>query len=58
MKYFSMMKKEYDKVSFISLRKTDDGVECEAEDDYTLLEHNAIIKANTQLVRDNLKGVF
>ena len=48
MKYFSM-KKEDDNVSFISLRITDDGVKCKIEDDYTLLEHNAIVKATHSL---------
>ena len=58
MKYFSMKKKDTDSIGFFSLYKTGNGVFCDCEDDYTLLEHNAIVEANTQLVRDNIKGVF
>ena len=50
MKYISMARKNDDQVAFHSLYKTDDGVVCDRESDYDLLERNSIIDANTQLL--------
>jgi len=58
MKYFSMARKNYDKVAFFSLHKTDNGVACDCEDDYDLLENNPIIDANTKLLEDDIEGVL
>ena len=58
MKYFSMARKSYDQVAFYSLFKTDNGVTCEREDDYDLLENNPIIDANTRLLEDDIEGVL
>jgi len=57
MKYFSMARKADDKVAFYSLYKTGNGVACEREDDYDLLEHNTIISAEIKLIEDEIKGV-
>ncbi|MCL2361201.1 MAG: AAA family ATPase [Defluviitaleaceae bacterium] len=58
MKYFSVKKKDNDHVAFISLHKTENGVICETEDDYNLLEHNSIVEANIKLLEDDIEGVF
>jgi hypothetical protein len=58
MKCFSIKKKDSDNISFISLYKQDGGVVCEVEEDYNLLEHNAIVEANTQLLKADIEGVF
>jgi len=58
MKYFSVKNRDSDLVSFISLHKTDSGVACEIEEDYTLLEHNAIVEANIKLLEDDIEGVL
>jgi len=58
MKYFSVKKKDSDQVSFISLHNSENGVICEAEDDYNLLEHNAIVEANIKLLEDDIEGAF
>ena len=58
MKYFSLKKKESDNVAFISMYKTGNGVESETEEDYTLLEHNAIVDADIKLLEDDIEGVL
>ena len=58
MKYFSIEMKDSDQVSFISLYKQNGSVVCEVEEDYDLLEHNAIVEANTQLLKADIEGVF
>ena len=58
MKYFSVKKKDSDQVAFISLKKSQDGVVSESEEDYNLLEHNPIVAANIKLVEANIEGVF
>ena len=58
MKYFSIKTKPNDNVMFHSLYKTEDGVACESDVDYDLLEHNAIIDANTKLLEDDIEGVL
>lgn len=58
MKYFSVKKKADDKVAFISLHKSGSGVAVETEDDYSQLEHNAIVDANIKLLEDDLEGVL
>jgi len=58
MKYFSIKKKDSDQVSFISLHKHDGSVVCEVEEDYNLLEHNAIVEAGIKLLEDDIEGVF
>jgi len=58
MKYFSMVRKSYDQVAFHSLYNTDNGVACDREDDYDLLENNPIIDANTRLLEDDIEGVL
>jgi len=58
MKCFSIKKKDSDNISFISLYKQAGSVVCEIEDDYNLLEHNAIVEANTQLLEADIEGVF
>jgi len=45
-------------VAFYSLNKTDNGIACDREDDYDLLENNPIISANTKLLEDDIKGVL
>ena len=55
MKYFSIKKKSDDEVAYFSLYKSDNGVISETEEDYDLLEHNPIVDANIQLVRDNIE---
>ena len=57
MKYFSV-KNADDQVVFISLYKTDNGVASEIENDYNLLEHNAIVEANIKLLEDDIDGVL
>ena len=57
MKYFSMAKKATDQVLFHSLYKTENGVACDMEEDYDLLEHNLIVDANIKLLEDNIEGV-
>jgi len=56
MNYFSIRKKEGDQVAFISLRKTENGVVSEIEDDYELLGHNPIIEANINMLEDKYDG--
>ena len=58
MKYFSVKKKDSDQVAFISLKKSENGVVSESEEDYNLLEHNPIVAANIKLVEANIEGVF
>jgi len=58
MKYFSMKKRVADEVAFFSLYKTEHSVAYEREDDYDLLEHNAIIDANTRLLEDEIERVL
>jgi len=58
MKYFSMAKKDNDKVAFYSLYQTNDGVACECEDNYDLLQHNAIVDAEIKLLKDDFAGAF
>jgi len=58
MKYFSIKKKDNDQISFISLYKQDGSVVCEIEEDYNLLEHNAIVEAGIKLLEDDIEGVF
>jgi len=58
MKYFSMAKNANDQVAFYSLYKTENGVACEKDDDYDLLQHNAIIDANTKLLEDEIERVL
>jgi len=58
MKYFSIKKKPNDNVMYHSLYKTEGGVACEKDVDYDLLEHNAIINANTKLLEDDIEGVL
>ena len=58
MKYFSMAKKADDKVAFYSLYKTENGVACERDDDYDLLQYNSIIDANTKLLEDEIERVL
>ena len=58
MKYFSMSRKGYDHVAFYSLYKTESGIACEKDDDYDLLEYNAIIDANTKLLEDEIERVL
>ena len=58
MKYFSVKNKDSDLVSFISLHKTDNGVACEVEEDYTLLENNSIVDAGIKLLEDEIEGVL
>jgi AAA15 family ATPase/GTPase len=57
-KYFSLRKRKHDQVAFYSLYKTENGVACESEDDYDLLEKNSIIEANTKLLEDDIEGVL
>ena len=57
-KYFSIARKVNDQVAFYSLNKTDNGIACDREDDYDLLENNPIIRANTKLLEDDIKGVL
>jgi len=57
MKYFSMAKKDHNRVSFYSLYKTNNSVACECEDDYDLLKHNAIVDAEIKLLEDDFVGV-
>ena len=58
MKYFSLYKRSDDQMAFCSLYKADDGIACEVEDDYDLLERNAIIDANIKLLEDDIEGVL
>jgi predicted ATPase len=59
MKYFSILKKPEDSVAFFSLFKTEnDGVLCEREDDYDLLDHNPIIEAVITLHENEVAGVL
>jgi len=58
MKYFKVKKRNDDQVAFTNLYKTENGVEGESEDDYRLLEHNAIVEANIKLLEDDIEGVF
>jgi AAA15 family ATPase/GTPase len=58
MKYFSMTKRVDDHVSFYSLYKTENGVACEREEDYDLLQHNAIIDANIKMLEDDIERVL
>jgi len=58
MKYFSVKKKDFDQVAFISLHRTDNGVAGEIEEDYDLLEHNSIVEANIKLLEDDIEGVL
>jgi len=58
MKYFSLKKKDTDNVAFINFHKTENGVVSEIEDDYTLLENNAIVEANIKLLEDDIEGVL
>ena len=57
MKYFNMARKADDQLAFFSLYKTESGIACEREDDYALLENNAIIDAEIMLIEDEIKGV-
>ena len=56
MKYFSVKMKASDEVAFLSLYKTESGVACERENDYDLLEHNSIVDADIQMVKDEIGG--
>ena len=56
--YFNLKKKDDDKVVFHSLHKTASGIACESQDDYSLLEHNAIVEANIKLLEDDLEGAL
>ena len=56
MKYFNVKKNNSDKIAFISLYKTADGVAYESEEDYSLLEHNSIVEASIKLLEDDLDG--
>jgi len=58
MKYFSIKRKNNDNLAFFSLYKTENGVSCEREDDYNLLENNAIVDANIQLYKDDVERVL
>ena len=58
MKYFSVKKNGNGDVAFFSLHKTENGVACEKEEDYDLLEHNAIIDANTKLLEDEIERIL
>ena len=58
MKYFNVKKKANDQVTFISLHKSECGIVCETEDDYSLLEHNSIVEANIKLLEDDIEGVI
>jgi AAA15 family ATPase/GTPase len=58
MKYFSMKRQTDDQVAFINFCKTDNGVVGEREDEYNLLEYNAIVEANIKLLEDDIEGVF
>ena len=58
MKYFSVKKNGDCDVSFFNLYKTKCGVACEQEDDYDLLEYNAIIDANNRLLEDEIERVL
>ena len=56
MKYFSIKMKATDKVAFHCLYHGEEGVECESEEDYDLLNNNLIIDADIQMVRDEIGG--
>ena len=58
MKYISMARNVDDQVMFHSLYKTDDGVVCDRESDYDLLERNPIIDANTKMMEDEIERVL
>ena len=58
MKYFSLKAKKSDGLTFYSLYKTENGVACDNEADYALLERNSIIDANTRLLEDDIEGVL
>ena len=58
MKYFSVKRQVSDQIDFFSLYKTDHGVAYECEDDYSLLEHNAIVDANIKLLEDDIERVL
>jgi AAA15 family ATPase/GTPase len=58
LKYFSVKKKLGDEVAFFSLYKSTQGVLCERDEDYDLLEHNSIIEANTKLLEDEIEKVL
>ena len=57
-KYLSMKKESKDNVSFLSLYKTIDGVSCEQQDDYDLLDNNVIVDAEIKLHKDEVKKVL
>lgn len=57
MKYFSVKSKNDGGVAFYSFYNTENGVVCERDNDYDLLETNAIIDANTKLLEDEIEGV-
>lgn len=58
MKYFSLKAKTGDSLAFYNLFKMDDGVGCERESAYDLLENNPIIDANTKLLEDEIEEVL
>jgi len=58
MKYFSIKKNDNGEVAFYGLHNNGNGVVCEREEDYDLLEYNAIINANTNLLVDEIERVL
>jgi len=55
-RYFDIMKQNNDTVSFYSLYKTENGVQCEKQDKYNYLDNNPIIEANIQLLDESVEG--
>lgn len=58
MKYFSINRNANNRVFFYSLYKTNNGISFNRENDYDLLENNAIINANTKMMEDEIEGAL
>ena len=58
MKYFSVKKYNDSEVAFFSLYKNGNSVAYEREEDYSFLEYNTIVDANTRLLEDEIERVL